>query len=196
MITELKDITEKSGIRKIYGPEDFVSAVQDIEPNVLVDKLFNTNKPMLLNQFKKNFPEQFESLRKLKVAEIFNSSLVKDEINPSKFIKATNKLEPEVRKIIFGEKFKDITTENAFDALEKLVHSIPEKIGPSGTPQGMQFQELLNPLFQTKEAARYLLYKGLPNAKTVIPPDASSVIQRRLTQMAHQCLETQMQYLE
>jgi hypothetical protein len=138
---------------------------------VLPDKLFNTGDVNRLNALAKNFPQQFAELRQNRVRDIL------DRVggNPIALVREVKKLEPEAKLLIFG---KDAAAK--IDAIETWAKSMPTKVGPSGTPHGIEVSNfflrtigLLGPL-ETKGKA--VLYDMLTAPK--------SPILRRATGMA------------
>ncbi len=67
--------------------------------------------------------------------------------------------------MLFGKKQPNL------EDLKTLYGSLPEKIGPSGTPQGMSYLDILkNP---TQDMGRYLMYKaGGADFNNMVPSDA------------------------
>ena len=83
---------------------------------------------------------------------------VKGEVNTVKLLKAVKGMEPKTRELVFG-----VDSSTVMKNLETVVNSLPNKMGPSGTPQGMEFADFFSPSFWIKEPAKlaqYGIYKG------------------------------------
>jgi hypothetical protein len=157
---ELRELSGNARIRgKLHGPDNFVEKIDDIPSEKLVDRLFPMNDQRLLGSVEKTFPEQFADLRQGKLAQIQRGSLdINGVPSSSKFLTQTNKIDqyPESMKMLFGDegaqKFADFKTARS---------AFPERIGPSGTPQGNAFFNFANPATHIKDAGNYLAYKAL-----------------------------------
>jgi hypothetical protein len=154
LIQDLNDFSDATGLRK-EGISSVSGAIEGVQSEKVVGKFFNTGNLNALRSMQKQFPDQFESLRQSKLGEIFkNSQTGKGEINPTAFFRNIKSIGPEATELLFGpgssQKIADIKT---------VVGSLPDKMGPSGTPQGLDFQSLLSPVLQSRDAARYLFLK-------------------------------------
>lgn len=124
----------------------------------MMDKLFRKKNADLINHIKNNFPEVFELLKGSKLAEIYKKSVsgtgTAEKIDTNKFLRQVTSLEPEVKKMIWGDRYLQVEKD-----LKTVIGSMPPKAGPSGTPQGMMFLAIANPILQVTEFARYALLK-------------------------------------
>ena len=187
LMQELGKFAEGSKIsKKIYGPMDLIERIEDIPSEQLADKLFTSGNSKALNLVKKLFPEQFELVRSQKLSEIYQKTLEKTPMgtevaSPNKFIKAIEEYTPEIREALFGPEFKGkLTHDKAIDAMKTLVTSFPSKMGPSGTPQGLSFLNILSPQQQLEDALRLYQYRGggAPSAINLKPPPAPGLLNR------------------
>lgn len=108
-----------------------------------IAKILKTNDPAKIEGVKRSFPEAFEQLRAGMLEDISQRSELKGEVNPRKLVKIVKGMQPETANLIFGadgvQKAK---------ALSRVLDSIPEKVGPSGTPAGhFQFTSIADPKF-------------------------------------------------
>lgn len=157
--TDLMFISQRAGLGRgaEYGPDTFVKQLtRDVTPEELPKKLFDAKDTELLGKFKEMFPDQYEHARKLRLGEIVDASKnVKGEIQVSSFLKQLKGLSSQSVEHLFGgdksQVIKDIQT---------ISQSLPDKIGQSGTPQGIQFMNIIsNPAQEVREGLRYMAYK-------------------------------------
>lgn len=156
-MAEFKPLDDMLGGRESKSLGQISNKITEMNAETISKKLFNTNDYKSLEILKNNFPEVFDTVKAAKVNELYEKSLYKGEISPNKFSSTVDRLPEEVKLLMFGEeyiqKIKDIKT---------IMNSMPEKIGPSGTPQGEAFMNFLKIPFQLQEGARYLAYKRPP----------------------------------
>lgn len=185
LVTDLDKFSKVSGLNK-KGITPILNAIEDVPAEKVSQKFFNTGNLESLNTLKKQFPDQFELLRQAKLAEIQKASLdAKGNINPSMFLRSIKSMGSEVQELVFGKGAKQTIQD-----LETVVKSLPDRMGPSGTPQGMQFLDMLNPYTQAMDLARLGVLKGQGPLRAtgqalqspVVQPSAN-VITRKLLEL-------------
>jgi hypothetical protein len=158
MMSDMKDAGRLLGV-KTKDPKSFIEAIQNISPEKLDNKLFGSDQfkaVQATQKFQQYFPEQFEQMKALKLKEIAEKSLNSHgEIDPGKMIKQVDKFGPEMKDILFGDKISTIND------IKTVLQSIPDKMGPSGTPQGNLFNAMAHPFMQAGEGLRYGQYRAL-----------------------------------
>jgi len=159
IIQPLGEFSESVGLKKPRTIKEFVEDISSIPSEQVADKLFKVKNVKAMMTLKDKFPTSWSNIRGAKIADIVKSSSVKGEINPNKLVKNLKAMGPEIRELLFDS--PDVNKN--LDALEKVLNALPDKIGPSGTPQGEMFMNLLRPAFQAQEGARAGLYKQLQN---------------------------------
>lgn len=152
---DYKGLADVAGIRGTKNPQTFVRSLDKMKSEELLKRLSNTDDVRLLTTLKDKFPEQFNVVRQKKLAEIVDKSMNKDKVDIGRFLRATKSLSPEAKSLLFGSP----EAVSKYEAIRQVFEAFPEKMGPSGTPQGLQFQSLLNPAMQAQEMARYKLYQ-------------------------------------
>lgn len=173
----MQNIGEMAGFTKIKGqrftPSQFIDKLESVPSEQLATRMFQTKNVAGLRAFKQAMPEQFESLRQLQLANIVNKASTGGEINPTTMVKAIESYSPEVQREIFNpaqlETIKNMKT---------VINSYPSKIGPSGTPQGMEFKEwgkLLSPSYWMDQVGREAQLKVYQTANKVIKGGAGAV---------------------
>jgi hypothetical protein len=163
-IDPLRQVSKNAGLKNPRTVEEFVDAISELPAEQIGDKLFKTNNVKALGLLKEKFPTSFDTIRTQKISDIVEKSSVKGKVNASRLIKNLKAMGPEARELVFNS--KDVN-EN-LNALETVINALPDKIGPSGTPQGEMFLNLVKPLFQAQEGGRALTYKTLQNPKLSI----------------------------
>jgi hypothetical protein len=137
MSKEIKDFSRTVGVGNVRNYADFVSKLQDIPDEKIVDKLFTPGNNKALKDFQKLYPSAFDKLKQSYMMGVYEKSLTKGEVSIPKLLNNVKKLSPEARGIILGsdatQKLKDIET---------MYNAFPQRIGPSGTPQGIEYAEL------------------------------------------------------
>lgn len=146
---KVEPIDRALGGRPSRTPTEFLNKLEETPSEALHQKLFNANNFDALKQLKGTFPEQFETLKNQRLLEIVDKSKTSGEVDPVKLLNNTKALGPEVRSLLFGEKSNQIMKD-----MQTVVDNIPKKMGPSGTPQGLEFSNLLSPRVQIEGYAK------------------------------------------
>lgn len=149
LMTKMSELGQQLGI-KAKTPSNFVDALSNIPDQKLTDKLFNVKKEGAIEAFKESFPEQFETLRQAKLSEFKQ----KYDGSPQKFVNAVEKLSSKAKEIIFGPNVTKI------DDMKLVMESMPDLIGPSGTPKGMAFQQTFSPFKNAEGLLNQAVYKA------------------------------------
>lgn len=157
LANDLRGVADQAGLGNLKSPHNFAPAVDGIRSERVVEKLFNTGDQELLQRMQAQFPREFELLRQGKLAELSRKASTADgEISRVKFFNAIKNMGDDTAEMVFGKQ----NVQNIGDA-KTLSRALPREIGPSGTPEGMQYLNMLNPAMQTREMGRYALYKFL-----------------------------------
>jgi hypothetical protein len=150
-------IADQLGI-KLKSPDVFLDTLSEIPSEKIQNKILDLNDYDSAKKLKMKYPEIFDIGRKRKLAEL--AAKIKDpkgDISLKKFVSALEKMSPEQQEILFG--FDNKMKQRIAD-LKKVAKRVPDKINPSGTSINLSFMDMLNPVFQGKELARYAVYKG------------------------------------
>lgn len=138
---EIKEVAKSMGI-KGSNPRALLEQISTVDPEKLANSAFDTKSYQSLRAFKQLMPDVFEQARLAKINEIAAKSTdTTGELNYYGFANRVQRLyneRPEIAQELLGDKaqvFKDVQT---------LRKAIPERIGPSGTPQGRSFSNILN----------------------------------------------------
>lgn len=159
LIGDVSDIGKGSGLSKnIKNIPDFLGKLDSIPDEQIVDKLWKTDNRAYLKKLESFDQDAFDNIRKAKLLNLQNASEVKGKVDPVKFLKNVKSIEPETRKLLFGADH-----ENKIKAMQDVVNSLPDKVGPSGTPAGFEWSQYMSPSFWIGEiprAAQYGIYKN------------------------------------
>lgn len=162
--TKIKTLAEEMGIKGIKNHSEFARAIEAMPDEKVAEQFWKNKNNRGMEFFKQEFPEAFEYIRKSKLGDIYNRSILNGEVNVTKLISQSKKMTPQSRKLLFGDDGIQI-----LEDLEKVKNSIPPKMGPSGTPQGQEYRDfldiVLSPADWPKEARRGLQLWVLKNPK-------------------------------
>ena len=158
LMSQLKEVGPALGIRTT-NPKGFVDALQNMPEEKLANVLSQTKSVRAAQTIQENFPDTFNAIKQYKLGQIADKSMTGDNIDPAKLVRESNKLSPEFKQMIFGDKATKLAD------IETLVNSLPAKMGPSGTPQGELYNQSWNPGLQGTEGVRYLQREALTNPK-------------------------------
>lgn len=117
-----------------------------------INKVLSTSNPKKIEAVKRAFPQSFETLRQGKIQEIADRSMLKGEVDPAKLSKIIDKLPKETVELLFdGDKTLKAR------ALKTYLDALPPKVGPSGTPEGIELFGILNVFKQVNSLGRSAL---------------------------------------
>ena len=158
----LRQFADQSGLpaSASKSPSLFTGAVSDLQNEKVAKKLFDTGNVEGLKAFEKQFPNEFDMARRSYLSELAKKSDFNGEASGAKFLQAIKDMQPAVRKMIFGE-----GGSGKVDALQTIKNAMPERIGPSGTPQGTAFQQTWNPMQQISGLANYGAYRAITSPR-------------------------------
>lgn len=157
LASDLNAIAENTRVKFQGGPSAYLDRVESIPNEQIQRKFFNTENLRQLEGLKSKFPEEFQLLKQGKLQEIVENSLKPVSqgdagISSVKFINEVNKINPEAKKLLFGDAV------NLLKDIETVQRSMPKNFNPSGTGSQIGWSEAL--YTNAKDAPNYLLYKG------------------------------------
>jgi hypothetical protein len=155
---DVKNAIMKRGARQLRGGP--LAAVKEFVEKVpegkLIQNVLQTNDPRKIAAVEKAFPEAFELMRQGKISEIVAKSQLKGAVSPTKLAKQIDAMPPEARKLIFGEQASQKAA-----SLKTFLDNIGERLGPSGTPEGVEFYGLFNVVKHATSLGREALMRSL-----------------------------------
>lgn len=146
---------------KSKNMRNLIDRLDDIDDRVLAEKIFNLKKLDEVKKFQTHFPEIADMSRAKALNDLKNKSMTDGVLSPKKFKTILNKMD-DVDLQILAPHIKDFKQIKA--DYSKIVDNLPPNIGPSGTPQGLSFQNMFQIPYQAKEAFRYSVYRSGPNS--------------------------------
>lgn len=118
------------------GVKTFLRAMDDLDNEAVLSRLNPMNKASIIQELQTKFPEVAGMVRDYHLSNILKNSskFVKpgESINTNTLMKEINKLSPQMRAFVVPAE-----AEGKLTSLKTLLDSLPEKVGKSGTPQGL-----------------------------------------------------------
>lgn len=124
------------GKKKVYGPQDFIDFVDEMNPQTLAKRLFNENNTEFMTGFAKKFPEEMAAMRGYQRGLIKAAATKEGQFLPTKAIKEVMSLEPEMQKLVYAPD----ELQTLGDA-QKYIDRFPKSFNPSGTAHTSAFRE-------------------------------------------------------
>lgn len=149
----LEDFAQASRLGKFGGPSGFVDKIDAIPSERLQEKLLPLADVRQAQSLQKNFPNAFGELKGARLRDLSEGVLRDGEAVPGKLLQNTRDLNPEAQGMLFGDKSSKLND------LRTVSHALPDKVGPSGTSQALDMKEMLNPITQARDLARFAAYK-------------------------------------
>lgn len=158
---KIQEAGQATGIKATKSPKFFNEAIDDMQAEKVADKFFNLGNAGARQKTKEVFPEAFQTLRKQRLSEIRDRAMTKGKLDSSKLIRQVDKLDDEALRDLFRESVG--TAQN----MKKVIDSFPDKVGPSGTPQGLMYSNIFDlAQRQVTDFGRYGAYKFLSSPTT------------------------------
>lgn len=146
---------------KSKNMDNLIDRIDDIDDRVLSEKIFNLKKLDEVRKFQTHFPEISDLSRAKMLNDMKKKAMTDGVFSHKKFKTILNKMD-DVDLQILAPHIKDIKQIKA--DYSKIVDNLPPNIGPSGTPQGLSFQNMFQIPYQAREAFRYAVYRSGPNS--------------------------------
>jgi hypothetical protein len=146
---------------KSRNMSNLMDRIDDIDDRVLSEKIFNLKKLDEVRKFQTHFPEISDLSRAKMLNDMKNKAMTDGVFSHKKFKTILNKMD-DVDLQILAPHIKDVKQIKA--DYSKIVDNLPPNIGPSGTPQGISFQNMFQIPYQAREAFRYAVYRSGPNS--------------------------------
>ncbi len=183
LMTQLQGVAKAGGIKKIANPQHLAKIIDDMPAPQIADRFFNTKNYEGLQKVKEFVPEEFEVLRQHRLGQIAD----KVKGNPRRLVDVMGSMDKEARQILFGEK-----SEQMLKDMQTVLKSMPDKVGPSGTPGGQEwfrFTKLINPANwgnEAQDAYSYMLLQGkkVPTPKSAVQAVGRGLLSPKLTRPA------------
>jgi len=146
---------------KSKNMNNLMDRLDDIDDRVLSEKIFNLKKLDDVKKFQTHFPEIADMSRAKMLNDMKNKAMTNGVFSHKTFKNILNKMD-DVDLQILAPHIKDIKQIKA--DYTRIVNNLPKDIGPSGTPQGLSFQDMFQLPYQAREAFRYAVYRSGPNS--------------------------------
>lgn len=137
-ISNLQDsLNDRLHVGKYGGPSTFIRGLKDLEPEAFLRRLDPKNDADLLKTLQGEFPETAQKLKDYQLSNLLKTGAEKApegaNLNYGTIFKHLDAIKsPEYRSFLIDE-----AAQGKLDAIKSLANAIPEKIGRSGTPQGL-----------------------------------------------------------
>lgn len=127
-INKVQTLSEQLGKGRVYGVQDALNFIKDLNPEKVTERLFAKNNSEFLKFFSKEFPEQMELMKNYQKSALRDAASKTGELSPKVLFNNINKLEPEIQKTLFNAKELQ-----ALRDAETYIRAFPKNFNPSGT---------------------------------------------------------------
>lgn len=127
-------LSNRLGIGKAKNHQDFLRLLDETPSEKVADKVFKLNDSEAVSLLKKEFPNEFETLRSTKISSLYDKAVTaKGELSLPNFLRSFDKIDAKTKKLLFDPK-----SLKRLEDVKTVYAAIPEKLGPSGTPKGLR----------------------------------------------------------
>lgn len=139
-LKDLNAVKSIVGNKDISSPSKFLNKLSDAKESDLAQRAGNLDVSSL-QSLKEKFPTVFEKAKTAKVNDMIQSATnAKSGFNDNAFMKQYNNLDKELKDLLFEPEMQ-----KHIEALQILKRAIPDKLGPSGTPEGTMTMDMFSP---------------------------------------------------
>lgn len=138
-ITKVSDLAEQLGKKRVYGPQDAINFIKDLDPEQIANRLGKKDSSGFRSFFEDAFPEENSVLRDYQRGAMRDAATKDGVFNPKSFFNKFDDLEPEMQNNLFApdeiQKINDAKT---------VIRSVPKDFNPSGTSGMSAFREFFH----------------------------------------------------
>lgn len=150
------DLSQATGLGRVRSPGQFADKINSVRSENLQEKLLPLDDVRAGKQIFGYSPETADLLRRARIRDVAQKATNSSgDVVPSGLLRATKNLNPETEQMLFG---KD---QQSLGDLRSVYGAMPGKVGPSGTPHGLEVLHMLNPLNQGRDLLRYGAYRAM-----------------------------------
>ena len=102
------------------------------------------------------------------MSQIRSDAEIKGDLDPGKLLRNIKSMEYDTRVLLFGEENAD-----NLNKMQTIINSLPNKMGPSGTPQGWEFTKIFSLGGLMNEFSRMAQYGSLKMKAPNLPNQES-----------------------
>jgi len=132
---ELQTLGNSLGKKKIYGPQNFMDFIEDLNPQTLAKRTFSPGNTEFAQYLAEKFPDQFKAIRDYQRGLLREEALTNGELDMKKLVKKVNNLEPELKDLLYSENEQVVLND-----AKKYLDSFPKSFNPSGTSHMSAFR--------------------------------------------------------
>jgi hypothetical protein len=162
-------LAHEMGMKGVRSHGDFLNRLSSMSDEKVAETFWKSKNFKGMQFFSQEYPEAFEYIRKAKMGDIYNRSVVGEEVSTKALIRNafSPQMTPESRRLLFGDEGVQV-----LEDMRKIHSNFGPDINPSGTQRGIEYETFnpFNPNAWRKELDRRVQYWILKN------PDKASKI--------------------
>lgn len=131
----LQDLGNSLGKKKVYGPQNFMDFIEDLNPQTLARRSFNENNTEFASYLAKNFPDEMGIIRDYQRGVMRDAATKEGILSSKKLTKNILDLPPEMQKLLYSDAERGTISD-----ANKYLASMPKSFNPSGTAHESAFR--------------------------------------------------------
>jgi hypothetical protein len=137
IVSKLEDLSDRLRPGKWTGPEGFIKAVKEMNPEDIIRRLGRTNDAGALALLSEHFPIVASKVRQGLTDQLLKKAVngaraVEGGIDTRRLFKDIDAMTPEMKAFLFGGQ-----RGQQLAALQSIVEKLPERVNPSGTARAI-----------------------------------------------------------
>jgi hypothetical protein len=160
----VEDVAGEGALGNIRDKAKILRKLEDIPAERLVDKMANVKNSRAMAFFKKEFPEAFEEIRKLRLREIAKVAVKDGKFQIGALLRKVKQLPKEAKALYFSAE-----QQRSLENLRIIYERLPPNMNPSGTANTLERLSFWkNPVdYAMQNAADAAKYAALKNQTAV-----------------------------
>jgi hypothetical protein len=175
-VNDINSIKGLLGNKDFKSPTNFLNKLGEAKESDLAERASNLDISSLRNMQEK-FPEIFEKAKTAKLNDMIQRSSPGGTFKENTFLKQYENMDKELKNLIFDPKMQ-----SHIENLKTVRQAIPEKLGPSGTPEGEMMMQMLSPKRNLMDYGIKKILNGAASPQAAAAPVGSGL--QNITQPA------------
>jgi hypothetical protein len=138
-INEINSVKDLVGSKDFKSPVHFQNKIQEISEEDLAKRAAGLDVSSM-QALKENYPSVFQKVKQARLDQLVQSSTGAKGFNINSFLKQYGKMDQQMKDLVFEPKWQQ-----HIENLKIVSQAIPEPLGKSGTPEGLNFMNYFSP---------------------------------------------------
>jgi hypothetical protein len=139
-MSTINELDDRLNVGSFRGAKGFLRALDNMDPETIVSRLNPSNKAGIIDELSRSFPAVAKELQDYHLSKLVRQAAQRSQklgyegldVKELNKLLTSDKMSPQMRSFLVSPE-----AQGRLQALQALIEHLPEKIGKSGTPQGL-----------------------------------------------------------